>query len=172
MIALKKILVATDFNEPSVAALNYGRELARSFGAKLVVLHVVDDTLVGAVAPNGFVFPDASLQQTMEGEAQRRMDDLVSAEDRRLLGALGVVVTANSPAMAVVQYAKDSDVNLIVIGTHGRGAIAHLLLGSVAEHIVRIAPCPVLTVRHPEREFVIPDVPVAVTHAGPETVGY
>lgn len=167
MIALKKILVATDFNEPSVAALNYGRELARAFGAQLVVLHVVDDTLVGAVAPNGFVFPDATLQKTMEAEAQRRMEDLVSVADRTLLRPLSVVViTANSPAMAIVDYAKDSDVNLIVIGTHGRGAIAHLLMGSVAEHIVRIAPCPVLTVRHPEREFVLPDVPVAVMHAG------
>jgi nucleotide-binding universal stress UspA family protein len=167
MIALRKILVATDFNEPSVAALNYGRELAHNFGAQLVVLHVIDDTLVGAVAPNGFVFPDPSLQNTMEAAARERLEELVSVADLKLLHATSVVVTATSPAAAIVEYAKESDIDLIVIGTHGRGAIAHLVLGSVAERIVRVAPCPVLTVRHPEREFVLPDEPVAVTHAAP-----
>ena len=74
-------------------------------------------------------------------------------------------MTSNAPALAIVEYAKGSDINLIVIGTHGRGGMAHLLLGSVAERVVRSAPCPVLTVRHPEREFVLPDALVAVTKA-------
>ena len=81
------------------------------------------------------------------------------------LRAKAVIVTSNVPADAIVEYAKDFGVNLIVVGTHGRGVVAHLLLGSVAERIVRIAPCPVLTVRHPEREFVLPDVVLEVTHA-------
>jgi nucleotide-binding universal stress UspA family protein len=87
------------------------------------------------------------------------------ADDLLALRAKAVIVTSNVPADAIVEYAKDFGVNLIVVGTHGRGVVAHLLLGSVAERIVRIAPCPVLTVRHPEREFVLPDVVLEVTHA-------
>lgn len=165
MIALKKILVATDFSEPSDAALAYGCELARNFGGQLVVLHVVENTLTAAVGADGFVFALPDLQRTVEAAGQKRVDELISLEDRTLLGAQGVIVTSNAPALAIVEYAKGSDINLIVIGTHGRGGMAHLLLGSVAERVVRSAPCPVLTVRHPEREFVLPDALVAVTKA-------
>ena len=166
MIALKKVLVATDFSEPSDAALAYGRELARSFAAQLVLLHVVENTLTGAVAANGFVFSDPRLQADVEAAGQRRVEDLVTVEDRVVLRAHAVIVTSNAPADAIVEYAKDSAINLIVLGTHGRGVMAHLLLGSVAERVVRIAPYPVLTVRHPEREFVLPDALVAVSVAG------
>ena len=80
-----------------------------------------------------------------------------------MLGAQGVVVVSNTPGYAIVDYARHAKVELIVMGTHGRGAVAQLLMGSVAERVVRIAPCPVLTVRHPEHEFVLPDALVAVT---------
>ena len=162
MIALKKILVATDFSEPSDAALAYGRELARSFDAQLVVLHVVGNTFTGAVAANGFVFTDPGLQKSVEASGQRRVEDLVTVDDRIMLRAQAVIVTSNTPASAIVEYAKDSGIDLIVIGTHGRGAMVRLLMGSVAERVVRIALCPVLTVHHPEREFVMPDALVAV----------
>ena len=59
--------------------------------------------------------------------------------------------------MVIADYAEESDVDLIVMGTHGRGLLAHVFMGSVAERVVRIAPCPVLTVRNPEHEFVFPD---------------
>ena len=71
------------------------------------------------------------------------------------------MVTAISPAAAIVDYARREQIDLIVMGTHGRGGVAHLLMGSVAERVVRTAPCPVLTVRHPEHEFVLPDALVA-----------
>jgi nucleotide-binding universal stress UspA family protein len=160
MIALKKLLVATDFSEPSDAALAYGRELAGSFDAQLVVLHVVDNLLTraaGGMGADGFVSTDPDLQTSLEAAGKKRVDELISDDDRTRLRAQGVIVTSNAPAVAIVEYAKGADVNLIVIGTHGRGAMAHLLLGSVAERVVRLAPCPVLTVRHPEREFVLPD---------------
>jgi len=86
-------------------------------------------------------------------------------EDRQALGAVGLVITSNSPSAAIVTYARDASIDLIVMGTHGRGAIAQILMGSVAERVVRIAPCPVLTVRHPEHEFVLPDALVAVAKA-------
>jgi len=162
MIALKKILVATDFSEPSDAALAYGRELARTFGASLTVLHVVDNILTRAYGTDGVVLADPELQREIETSAQRQVDSLLFEEDRQALGAVGLVITSTSPSAAIVTYAHDASVDLIVMGTHGRGAIAHLLMGSVAERVVRIAPCPVLTVRHPEHDFVLPDALVAV----------
>ena len=92
-------------------------------------------------------------------------NELISDVDRTVLRARAATVTANTPALAIVEFAKCHDVNLIVMGTHGRGAMAHLLLGSVAERVVRTAPCPVLTVRHPERDFVVPDALIAVVNA-------
>jgi nucleotide-binding universal stress UspA family protein len=165
MIALKKILVATDFSEPSDAALAYGRELARNFDAKLLVLHVVEDLMVRSAGADGFVFSDPNLQAEIETAARKRTAELLSDEDRAVLGAEAVAVVSNTPAYAIVDYARRAGVELIVMGTHGRGAVAHLLMGSVAERVVRIAPCPVLTVRHPEHEFVLPDALVAVARA-------
>jgi nucleotide-binding universal stress UspA family protein len=65
-------------------------------------------------------------------------------------------VREGPPVVEIVRYARDAEIGLIVIGTHGRGGLAHVFLGSVAENVVRKAPCPVLTVRHPQHEFVMP----------------
>ena len=165
MIALKKILIATDFSEPSAVALSYGRELARSFGASLTVLTVVDNILTRAYGSDGMVLVDPELQREIESAAQRQVDALLFEEDRKTLRAISVTVTSNSPPGSIVTYARDKAIDLIVMGTHGRGAVAHLLMGSVAERVVRTAPCPVLTVRHPEHEFVLPDALVAVAKA-------
>ena len=79
--------------------------------------------------------------------------------------AVAAVRTGNSPAFEVAGYAKTEGIDIIVIGTHGRGMMGHLLMGNVAEKVVRIAPCPVLTVHHPEHEFIQPDALVAVAAA-------
>jgi nucleotide-binding universal stress UspA family protein len=68
------------------------------------------------------------------------------------------LVTSSSPAFAIIDYARQHAIELIVMGTHGRGAVQHFLMGSVAERVVRLAPCPVLTVRSHERDFVQPDL--------------
>jgi|SRR5215204_2537305 len=166
MIVLKKVLVATDFSEPSDAALAYGRELAFTFGAQLVIVHVAENTLTrGFSGADGFVFIDPALQRSVEAGARRQLESLISDEDREQLYAAAVVLTSNTPARAITEYAKEAGVDLIVLGTHGRGAVAQLLMGSVAERAVRTASCPVLTVRHPEREFVLPDALVAFAGA-------
>jgi len=165
MIILKKILVATDFSEPSDAALAYAQELARTFGAQLSIAHVVDNVVARAYGPDAIVVADPELQSALEASALRQVEALISDEDRALLRAEPVILTSNAPAMAIVEYAGASDIDLIVLGTHGRGAVAHFLMGSVAERVVRTAPCPVLTVRHPEHEFVVPDALVAVSRA-------
>lgn len=162
MIALKKLLVATDFSEPSDVALAYGRELARSFGATLVVLHVVENIMTRAFGPDGYAITNPDLQRDLEASADKQVNALLSEEDRQALRAEAVIISSNTPALAIADYARTTGIDLIVMGTHGRGAVAHLLMGSVAERVVRTAPCPVLTVRHPEHEFVLPDALVAV----------
>jgi nucleotide-binding universal stress UspA family protein len=158
MVVLKNVLVATDFSEPSAVALAYGRELARTFAAKLCVLHIAESV----ISTPGLEFYGASitdLHGSIEAAARREMDALLTEEDRRQLGAEGVVRVGANVAPAIVEYAEEAEVDLIVMGTHGRGPLTHLLMGSVAERVVRMAPCPVLTVRHPEREFVAADDP-------------
>lgn len=164
MIALKKVLVATDFGEASDAALAYGRALARTFGATLHVLHVVDDVYV-RLGGDAYAAVLPELQQDTERLAKQRLAELVVDNDTPPLQTEPVVLTASATASAIVDYAASTNIDLIVVGTHGRTAVAHLLMGSVAERVVRTAHCPVLTVRHPEREFVTPDLPVASARA-------
>jgi nucleotide-binding universal stress UspA family protein len=165
MILLKSILVATDFSEASDAALAYGRELARSFGAQLTVFHAAGDAAARAYGSDAFVFIDRGLQGEVATAARTRIEALIADDRRDRLNAGAVVVMSNVPASAIADYARQAGIDLIVMGTHGRGAVTHLLMGSVAERVVRTAPCPVLTVRHPEREFVLPDTLVAVARA-------
>jgi nucleotide-binding universal stress UspA family protein len=161
MITLKNILVATDFGEASEASLRYGRELATKFGATLHVLHVAQNVAIATVGAETFAAMAPRLQDDIEEAARARLNEALIDSDRSGPVTRPVVMTATSPALAIVDYATDHDVNLIVMGTNGRGAIEHFLMGSVAERVVRMAPCPVLTVRHPEREFVRPDALVA-----------
>ena len=161
MILLKNILVATDFGEASDAALSYGRDLARTYGATLHVLHVAENLVVRYANDEALALLP-QLQTDVDEAARKRMAELVTHEDRTMLRAKPVVLEAFGPAEAIVEYAKTYNVDIIVMGTHGRGGFAHLLMGSVAERVVRTAPCPVLTVRHPEHEFIVPDALVAV----------
>jgi nucleotide-binding universal stress UspA family protein len=156
MITLKNVLVATDFGEASDAALMYGRGLARNFGARLHVLHVAPDALAFA-GPEGYAFDGRQFQADIEVAARQRLEEVVGDDDRRELNAQAILRVSSTPALAIVSYAKEAGIDLIVVGTHGRGGMAHFFMGSVAKRVVRTAPCPVLTVRHPEHEFVLPD---------------
>jgi nucleotide-binding universal stress UspA family protein len=148
MIALKRILVATDFGPAADAALTYGRALATSFGATLHVMHV---------AENFFLRPTVADPHALKAAVARRLEERLTADDRIRLDARAVLETSDHAANEITRYAKDADIDLIVMGTHGRGGFSHMLVGSVAERVVRTASCPVLTVKHPEHEFVVPD---------------
>jgi nucleotide-binding universal stress UspA family protein len=165
MISLKKILVATDFSDPSAAALAYGRELARSFGATLSVVHVVDDSAMRAYGVDGGVFvTHPQIQRQFEENARAQIEAaLARGSDRARGGRRGPHV--QRAVGRDRRYAQESGIDLIVMGTHGRSGVAHLLMGSVAERVVQTAPCPVLTVRHPEHEFILPDALFAVARA-------
>jgi nucleotide-binding universal stress UspA family protein len=162
MILMNAILVATDFGETSDAALVYGRNLARTFGARLHVLHVAED--VRATAGQELYAGDLhELQAEVVETATTRLRSSLTENDLTVLGATPVVEVSSNPANAIIEYAKQVHVDIIIVGTHGRGPISHLLMGSVAEHVVRHAPCPVLVVRPNEHEFVVPDPVAAYT---------
>lgn len=159
MVILKNILVATDFSEPSGVALNYGRDLARSYNARLHVLHVVEDILMRYSPEIAYAVPQ--MQKDLEETASRDLKALITEDDRNTLMVQPVILTGLNVAESIVSYAKDHAIDLIIAGTHGRGAVKHFLMGSVAERVVRLAPCPVLTVREHERDFIGPDAMVA-----------
>ena len=163
MIALKKILVATDFSPASDAALSYGRELARSFGSTLIIVHVVEDIAARSLGiDGGMLLTEPDVQRQFEVDARTEIDAAISSADRVDLKATGLILRSSAPAAAIVSCAHERGIDLIVMGTHGRSGFAHLLMGSVSERVVQTAPCPVLTVRHPEHEFVLPDQTTAL----------
>jgi nucleotide-binding universal stress UspA family protein len=157
MITLNNILVATDFGEASEAALRYGRELAKRFDATLHVLTVAENLAIATFGAETFAAVAPRLQNEIEAAARQALNEAVIDSDHSGPATRPVVLTSSSPATAIVDYAQEHDINLIVMGTNGRGVLEHFLMGSVAERVVRLAPCPVLTVRARERDFVRPD---------------
>ena len=156
MITLKKILVPTDFGATCKIAVQYGRALAEAFGASLYLLNVLEEPFVpGATPVGGFFTRVPDYREKMEKQAREQMEKILTTDDRTKLHA-EVFTKWGSPFVEIIRFAKSEDIDLIVMGSHGIGPVAHMLLGSVAEKVVRKAPCPVLTVRHPEHEFVMP----------------
>jgi nucleotide-binding universal stress UspA family protein len=155
MINLKSILVPTDFSEHSQNAMRYAAAFAEKFGAEIHLLHVFQDLAVfqpDAVSVGPPIVPPAEELMTAARNALQRF-----IEENKLQGLkIRPEVREGSPFDEIVGFAKEKDIDLIVMGTHGRGWLAHVLLGSVTEKVIRKAPCPVLTVPHPEHEFVEP----------------
>ena len=134
-----RILVPTDFSRASDAALAHTRMLGGSTGATVHVLHIVDNAFLATVLADPRDYESAAyekLQQRLLGESP---DSIL------------VVERSAAPADEITRYARAHNIDLIVMGTHGRGRVAHLLLGSVAEKVARTAPCPVLTMRETPR---------------------
>ncbi|MFQ5733278.1 MAG: universal stress protein [Planctomycetaceae bacterium] len=142
MITLKTILCPTDFSEPSLAATRYALEFARTFDAALHLLYVIEDPMLFSPAFGGY----APNPDEFEAYAKTGLENWISPEDA---GAVPIVRrwVHGRPFLGILRDAERHDVDLIVMGTHGRGFLPHILLGSVAERVVREASCPVLTVR-------------------------
>jgi nucleotide-binding universal stress UspA family protein len=156
MINIRRILVPTDFSETSDSAMRYAIALARRFAARVHLLNVPDypGILAEADYPIGIF-------ETMQNAAHGRLRRLLTEQDVKELQP-DYAVRIGQPAEEIVRYAHEHAVDLIVMGTHGREGVMRAVLGSVAETVVRRAPCPVLTVHHPEREFVAAYEPVRV----------
>lgn len=151
MIALEKILVPIDFSEHSEKVVRAAAELAKKFGAELHLFHAVE-TAPMAYGEGPYFPPEAA--EEMEAAAVKQLEEFkVDFAD-----GIQVIrkVAQGHPFLEIVTYAKDNETDLIVIGTHGRGPIAHMLMGSVAEKVVRKAPCSVLVVRAGQHDFEMP----------------
>lgn len=147
MVQLKRILFPTDFSDAAAPALEHACSFAAQFGAELHILHVVAETLPVIVPEyGGVVWPEEYFERA-EAAARRSLDELPAGE---WTGQLRVVrATRRGAAHAeIVRYASEHEIDLICMGTHGRSGLMHVLIGSVAERVVRLAACPVLTV-HP-----------------------
>lgn len=150
LFKLKKVLVPIDFSPCSLKALTYAIQFAREFGATLDVVHIVPPYY--AADPYGL------------GELERVEKQLLAAGEQKLAAMVlqqvpqGIpaetFVRRGRPATEIVQIARDQESDLIIIATHGRSGLKHLLMGSTAENVVRHAPCPVLTVREREHDFL------------------
>ena len=141
-----RILVPMDFSAPSDAALERARAVAVQFAGSLHLLHVAEDPYRALYSAEVFVPEMEGLREEILGEATRRLKDRLRPSDVEQLHATADAIIG-TPAMSIVEYAQGHDIDLIVMGTHGRGGMSHLLVGSVAERVVRTAVCPVLTVR-------------------------
>ena len=142
-----RILVPTDFSPPCEAALATAGALATQFGADIHLIHVLEDpSTTAADASDVSTDGPSGLRESWRKEAQAQLNALLDPpKDVQFRVITGVMF--GSPARAIVNYARDYAINLIVMGTHGRSGFAHLLLGSVTERVVRTAECPVLTIR-------------------------
>jgi universal stress protein A len=162
---IRKILVPLDFSPPSDHALTYAKALAAEFGASLHVLHVIEDRLMTGPWPVEVYLGELPrLREGLIKDAESRTLDCLKAIEKSGIQATGEVLIGG-PFQTIVDLALTSGVDLIVMGTHGRTGITHLLIGSVAERVIRHAPCPVLVVRErntAERAAV----PVPVAAAG------
>ena len=143
----KAILVATDFSECAGAAFEVAKRLARQFGAKIVVLHVIQQRIVARLAEHLKVEPDTLLPACRE-EAQQNLDAFLKEGccDRLEVTSM---VTAGIPFQEIAVVARDLAADLIVMGGYGRsgrGPIEEVFFGSTAEKVVRLLPCPVLCV--------------------------
>ena len=153
-VRLQRILVPTDFSDTSEMALKYAIALVEQFGASLHLLHVVEAIVSGDTVA-WQLGPREDVERAIEATAWDDLRRLLAPEElTRLRGQLAL--EWGTPFVEIVRYAKAHDISLIAMGTHGRSGIQHLLIGSVAENVVRSSPCPVLTVRHPEHDFVLP----------------
>jgi nucleotide-binding universal stress UspA family protein len=142
----KRICCPIDFSDASRAAMEVAADLARRFGAGLVLLHAYP--IPGYTFPDGSVVASPKMMQDLAEQAERHLEEWRADAERR---AGGVRVDAEKavgePAAEIVSFAQKQGVDLLVLGTHGRTGLEHALMGSIAERVVRRAHCPVLTVR-------------------------
>src|SRR6266705_4931973 len=151
ILNLQRILVPIDFSPMSKKAFQYALRFAEQFGCEIVLLHVVEPVTAIAGTPLAvdiFVQPEEDT-----AAAKTELARLAASARNRTNSFTSAVRTGHAPN-EITQAAKDLDVDLILIATHGYTSWRHLCIGSTAERVVRTAPCPVLVVREKEHEFV------------------
>lgn len=154
MPQISRIVVPIDFSEYSKKAFRYAIDFAQTFGAEMILVYVVEPIIY----PADFSFGQVALP-SMEREIQdRSLEQLQVLIQKEVPAGIRARSTIRSgkPFVEIIQLAKEEKADLIIIATHGHSGIEHVLFGSTAEKVVRKSPCPVLSIRSPEREFVMP----------------
>jgi universal stress protein A len=150
-ISIKKILAPTDFSPPSRKAFHYALRFAEDFGSEIMFLHILEPvmplTFEGLTMPS----PAAEIESS---EAAKSLKALVASARARGIAGVRAIFQRGFTSHEIVEAAKDLDVDLILIATHGYTGWKHFAIGSTAERVVRAAPCPVLVVREKEHDFV------------------
>jgi nucleotide-binding universal stress UspA family protein len=160
---LNKILAPTDFSNFSGFALEWAAYLAQCMKAELILLHVIPEEegrIVEEIIGEGAIvqIPKGIRQNVLEERKKKigeQFNSCLSSEIKRAL-KVEEVLQIGVPFWEIIKVAKEKDVDLIVMGTHGRTGLAHVLIGSVAEKVVHNAHCPVLTVKHPQYKYIAP----------------
>ena len=155
-IELKRVLCPVDFSDNARHALDYAESLAASHGAEVRLVHIIQaDVLAMATDPMLPEF-DSRVLEDYSGACKRQLEEWTQQSQKRSQLTVDSEVRTGSAFLEIITAAKEWNADMIVMGTHGRSGLAHMMMGSVAEKVVRKAPCPVLTVKHPEHEFVMP----------------
>jgi universal stress protein A len=154
-IRIQRILLPTDFSKYAASATKYACELAAKFDAELHLLHTLEVHPAAAIPEfaMALALPShiAESRAAAEKALTRVLDPQWSA-GRKVIHS----ILEGSPIVEIVRYARKQNIDLIVLSTHGRTGLAHVIVGSVAESVIRTAPCPVLTVRPEGHQFVMP----------------
>lgn len=163
-MAVKRILVPIDFSPDSLHALTYARTFAKRFGAELLILHVVDQTYLASAAELSAANPEFGKLLDEQWRSARAQTERLGADLQKHGQRFRTMTKRGTPSQVIVDTAKRSGVDLIVMATHGRTGLAHMLIGSVAERVVRSAHCAVLTVRRADRKPAKPPKQMARRH--------
>lgn len=148
-VSIRRILFPTDFSDPAREAQLYATALSEKFGAELHALNVVPEIILPATdSYTVWTLPEGGMKAQVEA-AEKQLQSVMAGS------AAACVVTVGFPVEEIMKYANDHQIDLIVVGTHGHTGLSHLLLGSVAEKLVRLATCPVLTVHPKGHQFVV-----------------
>jgi universal stress protein A len=146
MIPIKSILAAVDFSDESLEAAKLAVSLAQEYKAELHLIHVY--------APEPpYALSKEFLEETMK-ELNEKLSSVISEEIRESVPGDVILEKGHPVHNTIVQEAKELGVDLIVVGTRGRTGLSHVLLGSVAEHVIRYAPCPVFVIRNPREKYL------------------
>ena len=153
-----KILAPTDFSDDSKNALAYAIAIAQKFGSEIIVEHVdqpLSPVMIGDLSPGLDMSTVNRIAEEQRLMALKELDQEIARLREAGIKARSLM-RVGAPFLEIINAAQSEGVDLIVMGTHGRTGLAHVLMGSVAERVVNKAPCPVLTVRHPDRKFKHP----------------
>lgn len=149
----KKILCPLDFSEFTDEIVNYAVNIAGKYGAELHFLHIVPN--LNYFTPyESFLTPEnlIAIEKNIEAEVDKDFEKIIKKVDM----PVKKIVKNGAPFVEIIDYVKAESIDLVIMGTHGRSGIEHILIGSVAEKVVRKSPCPVLTIRPRNKEFKMP----------------